>query len=265
MITDGYRNTFLYAPACSCAQGEWTQDVGRLTLDVGDFGDAVEGLNISFVLRNPAFARTSASLTVSIKGMLTSAVHQDVRQPMTPPCSSSQSASCTESFENFEKLNFRDSDFEALDNPLINAAHGISRGNSTYDYLQRESPLASGQYADGRTQDDDVGRVREIEFITNHIAQSAASGLGHSGTHRPTVSAPGPIHVSVLCLHTQDTNNSGVVLHWITSSIVIWGKITDFFGCLLADNSLPPFFAGSLLSHHYQVFFSKKNLFTFLS
>jgi len=139
-------------------KGVWKQDVGVLTIEVSDFGDIINGLNFSFVLRNPAFARQA--LSVSVRRALSSAVHQTVTQPMTPPCPADtlQGTACsTGSFEIFDKLNFRDKDFVVYDNlvlanvsdparPLIQAAHGISRANGSYDHLQQETPAVGGQY-----------------------------------------------------------------------------------------------------------------------
>ena len=176
--------------AGSTRTGVWSQDAGSLEIDVSDFGDAVQSFNLSFVLRNPAAARQA--LSVSVKGMMYSAIHTSVRQFMTPPCSVAQNVQCADTSEPMINLNQRDQDIIAfyapnstVGPPLINAAHGIRRGNGTYEELQREVAV-NGQYTNGRTRDDDVGRVREIVFLTNRIAQSAASGKGYSGNHRPT-------------------------------------------------------------------------------
>ena len=176
--------------AGSTRTGVWSQGAGTLELDVSDFGDAVQSFNLSFVLRNPAAARQA--LSVSIKGMMFSAIHTSVRQFMTPPCSVAQNVQCADTSEPMINLNQRDQDIIAFyapnstaGPPLINAAHGIRRGNGTYEELQREV-ADNGQYPNGRTRDDDVGRVREIVFLTNRIVQSAASGNGYSGNHRPT-------------------------------------------------------------------------------
>ncbi len=93
--------------------GWWDQAAGSLTLNVSDFGERVQSLNISFVLRNPTTARQPIS--VSLQGSIVSQVFKSVRQPMTPPCATQQSASCAEGFEELSNLNFRDNDFVIFD------------------------------------------------------------------------------------------------------------------------------------------------------
>ena len=104
--------------------GVWRQDTGTLEIKVSDFGAVVDSLNFSFVLRNPSATREP--LAVSVKGVIFSAVHQSVRQPITPPCSSAQNVPCTESFENFNEMNYRDRDFGSFDRGFALATDPIT-------------------------------------------------------------------------------------------------------------------------------------------
>jgi hypothetical protein len=181
----------------SIVNGTWDQALGTLKIDLTQFGSSSREFNFAFVLRNPSSARLA--VPVHLQGLIVSANDTTVRQSTT-------------------------------NSSIPGSSVLMTRMNSSSNAAI--AGKAEGQQALSLEQDDNVGFVRKIFFLTKSVRQSGPANTNLPTDPCSTTTITVSLAMSVPVITHCPTN--------LTISGLTSGKTADF-----ADYVATPYFRDS--------------------